>query len=117
MDFQFFLVTFGPWWGQIFRKRVGRYKNGRGVIGKSILGLCILMRNLDFSNFVIDSPILGLLPLEMQVSVARALTLVLRKQNLVCGAQPARLEQGELPPSLLCQLQSAGEPTPRNRRM
>ena len=37
--FSTFFHIFGPWRGQISRKKVGRFENWRGSIGKPILGL------------------------------------------------------------------------------
>ena len=46
--FRPFFQIFGPQRGQISRKRVGRYKNWRGVIDKPILGLLTFGSNPEF---------------------------------------------------------------------
>ena len=48
----FFHIIFGPWRGQILRKRVGHYKHWRGMIDKPILELLTFGSNLDFVSFL-----------------------------------------------------------------
>ena len=52
MIFSAFFVNIGPLAGPNIEKKVGRYKNWRGVIDKPILELLTFGSNLDFTDFV-----------------------------------------------------------------